>query len=65
MSETPVDPQTEQQQVVEWRWQRMCAAGYPTLAALELAERSTVDLYEALALVAVGCAPLVAIDILL
>lgn len=59
------DPQLEQKRVIEWRWAELTSSGYPTAAALELAQRSDVDLHRAVDL-ALACGdPLLAIDILL
>jgi hypothetical protein len=51
--------------VLEWRLEQLERAGYEGLAAVELAERRDVDLHAALRLVARGCVPALAAQILL
>jgi len=41
--------------VLTWRYEELERAGYPTAAAIALAERAEVDLHEAVALLQNGC----------
>ena len=54
----------EQRLVTAWRFDALLEAGYPVRLAEALAE-SGADLHQALEMVAAGCDPLVAGDILL
>jgi hypothetical protein len=54
-----LDPDT-----VAWRYQRLTDAGFPFVAAAELAMRRDVDLHQALHLAAKGCDPELAVAIL-
>ena len=60
----PSAEMTEPERVDVWRAQTLAECGYPTAAALELARRRDVDVHQACTMVARGCDPLVAIDIL-
>ncbi len=50
--------------VVEWRRERLLAAGFTPSLATKLAADSVVDLHAVLALVDRGCAPAIAVRIL-
>lgn len=50
--------------VILWRQEELERAGYPTLSAMELAERRDVDLHEACALLARGATVELAMAIL-
>ena len=63
-AETNVRP-TEQELVERWRAEELERAGYPADAAAELAMRSDVDLHRAAELLKHGCAPELALQILL
>ncbi|HTR32387.1 MAG TPA: hypothetical protein VMH47_00785 [Gaiellaceae bacterium] len=60
---TPIVP-TEQELVERWRAEELERAGYPEDTAAELAMRADVDLHRAIALLANGCSPELAADIL-
>ena len=62
-AETHVQP-TEQELVERWRAEELERAGFPAAAAAELAGRSDVDLHRAAELLARGCAPELALEIL-
>ena len=51
--------------VVSWRYEQLQRAGYEPEAAIELAERSNVDLHRAVELLERGCTPATALKILL
>ncbi|HEY6960599.1 MAG TPA: hypothetical protein VI408_01780 [Gaiellaceae bacterium] len=55
---------TEQELVERWRAQELERAGFPEDLAAEFAVRNDVDLHRAIAMVAAGCAPELAADIL-
>jgi len=55
----------EDELVLEWRLEQLERSGYRGEAAVELAERRDVDLHMALRLVASGCPPELAAQILL
>jgi hypothetical protein len=57
--------ETEYERVLAWRAECLRAAGYPYVAALELAVHGDVDLHAACTLLAGGCDPLLAVDILI
>lgn len=57
-------PVSEREQVTWWREQCLLDAGYPADAVRDLASRRDVDLHAACRLIADGCDPLVAVDIL-
>jgi hypothetical protein len=63
-TETPVRL-TEQELVEQWRAEELERAGYPPLAAVELAGRADVDLHRAAELIKSGCTPELALQILL
>jgi hypothetical protein len=63
-TETPVRL-TEQELVEQWRAEELERAGYPPLAAVELAARGDVDLHRAAELLKNGCTPELALQILL
>jgi hypothetical protein len=56
--------ETETEKVERWRAEALEQAGYDTVAALELAARSDVDLHRAIELVESGCPPELAVQIL-
>jgi hypothetical protein len=56
---------TEQELVELWRAEELERAGYPPAAAAELAARADVDLHRATELLANGCDPDLALQILL
>lgn len=60
--ETPTE--TEADRVICWRASELIRAGYPDGVAIDLAERSDVDLHVALELVGRGCPHEVAARIL-
>jgi hypothetical protein len=51
--------------VVSWRAEQLELAGYGAVAAAKLAARVDVDLHVAMGLVAAGCEPELALQILL
>jgi hypothetical protein len=51
--------------VVQWRYDRLLAAGYPPNTAILLAEYPTVDLHQAVGLLERGCTLRQALRILL
>lgn len=57
-------PQTEREQVEDWREATLIAAGYPADDAIELSRRHDVDLHRAVDLVRQGCDVQVAVEIL-
>ena len=57
--------ETEEERVVDWREQELLRAGYPAVAARRLARRHDVDLHGAVDLIRAGCAPELAVRILL
>jgi hypothetical protein len=57
--------ETESERVERWRAQELERAGYSAEAAAKLAARSDVDLHRAVDMLAQGCPPQVALDILL
>jgi hypothetical protein len=63
-TETPVRL-TEQELVEQWRAEELERAGYPPLAAVEIAARADVDLHRAAELIKNGCSPELALQILL
>jgi hypothetical protein len=60
-----VQIQTETERIEQWRVHELERAGYSPEAALELAVRQDVDLHLAVELVENGCAPEIALRILL
>lgn len=52
-------------EVVDWRRDQLVRAGCDPSSALILAKRSHVDLHEAIELLERGCAPALALEILL
>ena len=56
---------TEQQQIELWRIEELQRAGYSHRAAGRLAARTDVDLHQAIRLLERGCAPELALRILL
>lgn len=62
-AETQVRP-SEQELVERWRAEALERAGYPADAAAELASRTDVDLHHAAELIAKGCTPDLALQIL-
>lgn len=57
--------ESEEERVVDWREQELLRAGYPAAGARRLARRHDVDLHKAVDLVRAGCAPELAVRILL
>jgi hypothetical protein len=55
----------ESAEVVEWRFSQLTLSGYAPEDAIALATRFDVDLHKAVDLVARGCAPRLALRILL
>jgi hypothetical protein len=55
---------TEQELVESWRAQELERAGFPEDLAAELAVRGDVDLHRAIEMLAAGCSPELAADIL-
>jgi hypothetical protein len=60
-----VEIESEEDRVVRWRVQRLLAAGFDGEAALILGLDQSVDLHEAVALLAAGCSQELALQILL
>ena len=58
-------PLDEAELVAAWRAEQLELAGYGAAAAAELAARADVDLHGAMELLARGCAPELALKILL
>ena len=56
---------TEAERIARWRLQELQRAGYDRAAAAELASRADVDLHQAIDLLAKGCPPELALEILL
>jgi len=54
----------EDDPVFLWRFEQLEHAGYDTCSAAMLASRHSIDLHEAVALIAKGCPPLTAVRIL-
>jgi hypothetical protein len=57
--------QPEDESVIHWRFDQLERAGFDELGALALAIDANVDLHQACGLLALGCDPHVALDILL
>ena len=57
--------ETEQERVERWRADELMRAGFDPASALELAARFDIDLHRATELVDRGCAPELAVQILL
>jgi hypothetical protein len=57
--------ETEIERIERWRREELERAGYPPEAAAQLASRHDVDLHFAAGLVARGCPPETALEILL
>lgn len=57
-------PEIESERVVRWRTERLELAGFPPAAALELAERTEIDLHRAIGLLDRGCSVATALRIL-
>ena len=64
-AETDLREDTELERVQAWRAEELERAGYPLAGAAKLAARLDVDLHLAIDLVRQGCAPDVALSILL
>jgi len=56
---------TEAEKIEAWRLHVLLRGGYPVELAEKLARRNDVDLHQAVELVAAGCAPRLASEILL
>ena len=66
MAATELDPvETETEKVERWRAEALEKVGYDIVSAHELAYRPDVDLHLAIELVERGCAPELALKILL
>ena len=65
MSAAETEVLDEIDQVVAWRAEQLELAGYGAAAAAELAARQDVDLHAAAELLTSGCAPELALKILL
>jgi len=66
MSATEVHvAETESEKVERWRAEALENAGYDPDSALQLAARPDVDLHRAVELLAAGCPPELAVQILL
>jgi hypothetical protein len=65
MATAEVNVRSELDQVEHWRAQELIRAGYPAEAAAKLAARHDIDLHHAADLVAQGCSPELALQILL
>jgi hypothetical protein len=63
-AETQLVFDTEIERIEQWRAEELERAGYPVLAAGELAARHDVDLHLAVDLLRQGCAVEVALEIL-
>ena len=57
--------ETELERIERWRGEELERSGYPPDAARRLAERHDVDLHAAVGLIRAGCAPELALRILL
>jgi hypothetical protein len=57
--------ETEIERIERWRAEELERAGYPAPAAQKLAQRHEVDLHTAVDLIRKGCAPDLALAILL
>jgi hypothetical protein len=57
--------ESESERVARWRTEELTRAGYDPAAAGELAQRSDIDLHQAIGLLANGCPPELALRILL
>ena len=58
-----IEPETER--VARWRVEELMRAGYDPLAADQIAQRSDIDLHQAIGLLAQGCPVDLAVRILL
>jgi hypothetical protein len=65
MTAAETTTETEQERIVRWRAGELERAGYEASAASLLASRSDVDLHYAIDLLRNGCAPELALQILL
>jgi hypothetical protein len=65
MTAAETQERTELDRVEAWRQEELERAGYPVAAARELAQRHDIDLHTAVGLLARGCSPEVALQILL
>jgi hypothetical protein len=65
MTAAETTTETEQERIVHWRAGELERAGYEASAASLLASRSDVDLHYAIDLLRNGCAPELALQILL
>jgi hypothetical protein len=65
MTAAEVQERTELERIEDWRLEELERAGYPTTAARQIARRFDIDLHGAIALIRRGCAPEVALEILL
>ena len=65
MTAAQTSTETEQERIVRWRAEELERAGYEATAASLLASRSDVDLHYAIDLLRNGCAPELALQILL
>jgi hypothetical protein len=60
-----VERESEERQIIEWRFEQLRLAGFDVETALDLAIAVRVDLHDAEHLVRRGCAPALAARILL
>jgi hypothetical protein len=60
-----VERESEERQIIEWRFDQLCRAGFDVETALDVAIALRVDLHDAQELVRHGCTPPLAARILL
>jgi hypothetical protein len=65
MSTADLQIETESERIERWRYEALLRAGYEPSAARRMAERHDIDLHNAVELVERGCAPELAVAILL
>ncbi len=65
MAAAETTTETEQERIERWRAEELERAGYESTAASLLASRADVDLHYAIDLLRNGCAPELALQILL
>lgn len=58
-------PLSDAERVDQWRLAQLLDAGYPVELADQIASRHAIDLHQAVDLIAKGCTPQMAADILL
>lgn len=64
MMDTEPRPVSEREQIEDWRERELIRAGFMADDAIELSRRSDVDLHRARSLIARGCNPCLAAEIL-